>query len=190
MLDPCPCCGSAHVAVRIVEEQFRYGAHATIELNVLLSAVIPVYECATCHEWWRDHEAETIIDEAIRYHKAAMEPFLADRYKLTQPKKHALIACTVDAALSDDLRAQRTYDVRYNPRNYFYSSVAGGQKCFTDADRGFNGEPIEGRVTYWIHEAGGFLSWQNVCLFLQQMRARDIEMMEYDDDGLQADDAV
>lgn len=99
-------------------------------------------------------------------------------WQLPKPKCHLLVACDVDTVFSVN-NTKRTYDVRWSPKNWYYSSMSGGQRCFTDENQGVSGEPIEGRTLYYIAEAGHFDNWIDVCYFLQQMKAKNIETLEY-----------
>lgn len=70
-IDPpvCPSCERTCITKRITEAIVKVGADPATQVS--LGVNIPVWSCAACGEGWRDHEAEAIIDVAIKAHPEA-----------------------------------------------------------------------------------------------------------------------
>lgn len=88
----CEMCESNAVTIRNHEEKFVYGSG---EDQVLLSAVVPVYECGECGEMYTGHEAEGLRHEAVCIHLGRLTPreikMIRESYNLTQ-EKFALVS--------------------------------------------------------------------------------------------------
>ncbi|MBD8554579.1 type II toxin-antitoxin system MqsA family antitoxin [Rhizobium sp. CFBP 8762] len=87
MMQRCEMCEASAVTVRQHEEKFVYGSG---EDQVLLSAVVPVYECGECGEMYTGHEAEELRHEAVCRHLGRLTPreirTIRESYRLTQEK--------------------------------------------------------------------------------------------------------
>ncbi|SUU90710.1 putative zinc finger/helix-turn-helix YgiT family protein [Aminobacter aminovorans] len=83
----CEICEANAVTVRWYEEKFAYGSG---DDQVLLSAVVPVYECGECGEMHTGHEAEELRHEAVCRHLGRLTPHeikaIRESYHLTQEK--------------------------------------------------------------------------------------------------------
>lgn len=80
-------CGANAVTVRDHKETFVYGAG---EEQTLLSAVVPVYECAECGEMYTGEEAEELRHDAVCKHLGRLTPrdikTIRESYGLSQEK--------------------------------------------------------------------------------------------------------
>jgi putative zinc finger/helix-turn-helix YgiT family protein len=87
MMQRCEMCEANAVSVRHHEEKFVYGSGGD---QVLLSAVVPVYECAECGEMYTGQEAEELRHEAVCRHLGRLTPreikTIRESYHLTQEK--------------------------------------------------------------------------------------------------------
>ncbi|MBB4120726.1 putative zinc finger/helix-turn-helix YgiT family protein [Martelella radicis] len=83
----CEICEANAVTVREHEEKFVYGSG---DDQVLLSAIVPVYECSECGEMYTDHEAEELRHEAVCKHLGRLTPrqvkAIRESYNLSQEK--------------------------------------------------------------------------------------------------------
>lgn len=72
-VDPCPACGSKHVAVDVVDDQFPYGVAPH---TVMLKAEVLVFKCEDCGEGWTGEQGEVARTEAVNAHLASKTPQL------------------------------------------------------------------------------------------------------------------
>ena len=81
----CEMCEAHAVTIRHHEEKFIYGSG---EDEVVLTAVVPVYECGECGEMYTGHEAEVLRHEAVCKHLKRLTPreikALRENYRFTQ----------------------------------------------------------------------------------------------------------
>lgn len=87
LMQHCDICEANSVMVHHREESFVYGSGHE---QVVLSAVVPVYECGECGEMHTGQEAEELRHEAVCKHLGRLTPreikMIRESYGLTQEK--------------------------------------------------------------------------------------------------------
>lgn len=110
MMLRCEVCEANAVTVRDHEEKFVYGSGHD---RVLLSAVVPVYECGQCGEMYTGHEAEELRHEAVCRHLGRLTPREIKMTRILTQKAGYRLAVTTWQNDADDFQTKyETYATR------------------------------------------------------------------------------
>src|SRR5688500_18667338 len=81
----CGFCGASNVSTRFEEDKFMYGDG---DSAVMLTALVPVHQCASCSAEFTDDSAEDVRHDTVCHHLSVLTPAqireLRERHNLSR----------------------------------------------------------------------------------------------------------